>query len=146
MAHESYEDEEIAGVMNKHFVNIKLDREERPEIDDIYMRATVMFTRGHGGWPMSVWLTPELEPFFGGTYFPPRQRGGQPGFKDCAGRSAGCGPERKRTASSLTASALPSFSGSRWSPRSVRRGRSSRRFSISSPGSFAADSIRSKAG
>ena len=82
MAHESFEDEEIAGVMNELFVNIKLDREERPDIDDIYMRATVMFTRGHGGWPMSVWLTPELEPFFGGTYFPPRQRGGQPGFKE----------------------------------------------------------------
>lgn len=71
MEHESFENEEIAAVMNEHFINIKVDREERPDLDDIYMQAVQMMS-GHGGWPMSVFLTPDLKPFFGGTYFPPR--------------------------------------------------------------------------
>ena len=79
MAHESFEDEAIAAILNEHFVNIKVDREERPDLDDIYMAATVAQT-GRGGWPMSVFLTPELEPFYCGTYFPPTDRHGLPGF------------------------------------------------------------------
>src|SRR5215213_9237047 len=81
MAHESFEDEETAAFMNEHFVNIKVDREERPDIDAIYMQATVAMT-GSGGWPMSVFLTPELKPFYTGTYFPPVQRYNMPAFKD----------------------------------------------------------------
>src|SRR5207248_10090328 len=79
MAHESFENEMIAELMNRDFVNIKVDREERPDIDRVYM-TFVQATTGGGGWPMSVWLTPELKPFVGGTYFPPQDRFGQPGF------------------------------------------------------------------
>ena len=81
MAHESFEDEETAAFMNEHFVNIKVDREERPDLDAIYMQATVAMT-GSGGWPMSVFLTPELKPFYTGTYFPPVQRYNMPAFRD----------------------------------------------------------------
>ncbi|MEK7795723.1 MAG: thioredoxin domain-containing protein [Candidatus Hydrogenedentota bacterium] len=80
MEHESFEDEEIAAAMNEHFVCIKVDREERPDIDEIYMSAVQAMT-GSGGWPMSVWLTPDLKPFYGGTYFPPDDKFGRPGFK-----------------------------------------------------------------
>lgn len=79
MAHESFEDDKTAELMNKYFVNIKVDREERTDLDDIYMKAVQMMT-GQGGWPMTVFLTPELKPFFGGTYFPPNDRHGLPGF------------------------------------------------------------------
>jgi uncharacterized protein YyaL (SSP411 family) len=79
MAHESFEDPETAAVMNEHFVCVKVDREERPDVDAIYMEATVA-TTGHGGWPMTVFLTPEGEPFFCGTYFPKVRRGGMPSF------------------------------------------------------------------
>jgi uncharacterized protein YyaL (SSP411 family) len=79
MEHESFEDERIAALMNEHFVNIKVDREERPDLDAIYMTAVQIMT-GRGGWPMSVFLTPDLQPFYGGTYFPPTQRMGMPGF------------------------------------------------------------------
>ena len=81
MAHESFEDAETAAFMNEHFVNIKVDREERPDLDAIYMQATVAMT-GSGGWPMSVFLTPDLKPFFTGTYFPPVARYNMPSFKD----------------------------------------------------------------
>jgi uncharacterized protein YyaL (SSP411 family) len=81
MAHESFENEETAAFMNEHFVNIKVDREERPDLDTIYMQATVAMT-GSGGWPMSVFLTPDLKPFYAGTYFPPVQRYNMPAFKD----------------------------------------------------------------
>lgn len=81
MAHESFEDEETAAFMNEHFINIKVDREERPDLDAIYMQATVAMT-GSGGWPMSVFLTPDLKPFYAGTYFPPVQRYNMPAFKD----------------------------------------------------------------
>ncbi len=80
MAHESFEDEATAAIMNREFVNIKVDREERPDVDRVYM-TFVQATTGGGGWPMSVWLTPELKPFFGGTYFPPQDRYGSPGFR-----------------------------------------------------------------
>ena len=79
MAHESFEDEEIARLMNENFVNIKVDREERPDLDQIYMNAVQMLTH-HGGWPMTVFLTPEGVPFYGGTYFPPQDRYNMPGF------------------------------------------------------------------
>lgn len=81
MAHESFEDEETAAFMNEHFINIKVDREERPDIDGIYMQATISMT-GSGGWPMSVFLSPDLKPFYTGTYFPPVRRYNMPAFKD----------------------------------------------------------------
>lgn len=81
MERESFEDEEVAALLNRHFVSIKVDREERPDVDRIYMSA-VQAMGGQGGWPLSVFLTPELKPFFGGTYFPPRSRYGRPGFKE----------------------------------------------------------------
>src|SRR5882724_4072350 len=87
MAHESFENEEVAAIMNRKFVNIKVDREERPDVDRVYM-TFVQATTGGGGWPMSVWLTPDLKPFVGGTYFPPEDRYGQPGFKKVLERVA----------------------------------------------------------
>src|SRR5262249_59173344 len=107
MEHESFEDPEIGKLLNDHFVSIKVDREERPDLDQIYM-AFVQESTGHGGWPMSVFLTPDGKPFFGGTYFPPDDRygGRMPSFKRVLlsvadwwrnerdkGRQAG-GPER----------------------------------------------------
>ena len=79
MEHESFEDAGVAQVLNEHFVAIKVDREERPDVDRVYM-TFVQATTGSGGWPMSVWLTPDLRPFYGGTYFPPSSRWGRPGF------------------------------------------------------------------
>jgi hypothetical protein len=79
MEKESFENEAIAGVMNQRFVNIKVDREERPDLDELYMNAVQVMT-GSGGWPMTVFLTPDLIPFHAGTYFPPEDRGGVPGF------------------------------------------------------------------
>jgi len=81
MARESFEDEEVAAVLNENFVSIKVDREERPDLDRIYMSAVQAMT-GSGGWPMSVFLTPEGQPFYGGTYFPPKRRYGMPSFTD----------------------------------------------------------------
>jgi uncharacterized protein YyaL (SSP411 family) len=79
MEHESFENEAIAKILNEKFVAVKVDREERPDLDQVYMSVTQMMT-GRGGWPMSVFLTPELKPFYAGTYFPPTARGGMPGF------------------------------------------------------------------
>src|ERR1041385_256018 len=79
MEHESFENEEIAKLMNDNFVNIKVDREERPDLDQIYMTAVQMMT-GQGGWPMTMFLTPEGVPFYGGTYFPPNDGYNMPGF------------------------------------------------------------------
>jgi len=87
MAQESFEDQATAEIMNREFVNIKVDREERPDVDRVYM-TFVQATTGGGGWPMSVWLTPDLRPFVGGTYFPPADRYGQPGFKKVLERIA----------------------------------------------------------
>jgi len=96
MERESFENESVAAVMNAHFINIKVDREERPDVDHIYM-TFVQATTGHGGWPMSVWLTPELLPFAGGTYFPPEDRYGRPGFTTVLRRIAELwGNERER--------------------------------------------------
>ena len=79
MAHESFENEDIARQLNAHFVPVKVDREERPDVDRLYM-VYIQAATGQGGWPMSVWLTPDLQPFHGGTYFPPEDRWGRPGF------------------------------------------------------------------
>ena len=86
--------------MNRDFVSIKVDREERPDLDQIYMEAVQAMT-GQGGWPMSVFLTPEQKPFFGGTYWPPRGRGGMPGFDDVRrgrGRRLARSPQRRAPA------------------------------------------------
>ena len=80
MEHESFEDQATADVLNEHFISIKVDREERPDVDQIYMSAVQLLTR-HGGWPMSVFMTPEGKPFHGGTYFPPEPRHGMPSFQ-----------------------------------------------------------------
>src|SRR5262249_24957384 len=79
MAHESFEDPKIAALMNERYVNIKVDRQERPDVDDIYQKVVQMMGQG-GGWPLTVFLTPDRVPFFGGTYFPPEDRYGRPGF------------------------------------------------------------------
>jgi hypothetical protein len=81
MAHESFEDSATAAIMNEHFVNIKVDREERPDLDEIYMQAVIAIT-GQGGWPMSVFLTPDGKPFYGGTYFPPNRSLNMPSFRE----------------------------------------------------------------
>jgi hypothetical protein len=87
MERESFENEAIAALMNEHFVSIKVDREERPDLDDIYMAATIAMT-GQGGWPMTVFLAPDQRPFFAGTYFPPERRYGRPGFGELLERIA----------------------------------------------------------
>ena len=88
MAHESFEDPATAAIMNDYFVSIKVDREERPDLDSIYMQAVQAMT-GHGGWPMTVFLTQDGVPFYGGTYFPPADRQGMPAFSKVL--RAGCG-------------------------------------------------------
>jgi uncharacterized protein len=82
MAHESFEDSDVAASMNEHFVNIKVDREERPDVDQIYQTAHALMTRRSGGWPLTVFMTPQGDPFFAGTYFPKDGRYGLPGFRD----------------------------------------------------------------
>ena len=81
MEHETFENQAIADILNQHFISIKVDREERPDIDEVYMTAVQMMT-GSGGWPLSVFLTPDLKPFFGGTYFPPETNYGRIGFRE----------------------------------------------------------------
>jgi len=106
MERESFEDEAIADLMNRHFVNIKVDREERPDLDDIYMAATVALNHGQGGWPMTVFLTPDQRPFYAGTYFPPTDRYGRPGFATLLARIAELwqrqGEQLKERAAQLT--------------------------------------------
>src|SRR5437879_2813914 len=88
MAHESFEDPAVAQAMNERFVNVKVDREERPDLDQIYQTAHALLTRRTGGWPLTVFLTPSGEPFFAGTYFPKESRHGLPGFIDILARIA----------------------------------------------------------
>jgi uncharacterized protein YyaL (SSP411 family) len=114
MAHESFENEQIAAVMNANFVNVKVDREERPDVDAIYMEATQAMT-GHGGWPMTCFLTPSGEPFHCGTYFPPSPRHGMPGFPELliairqawAGRGEQVREAARRIAGQLAERATP---------------------------------------
>jgi len=105
MEHESFEDAATAALMNEHFVSVKVDREERPDVDSVYMDAVVSLT-GHGGWPMTVFLTPGGEPFFGGTYYPPEPRHGLPSFRQLLTAVAEAWRERRadiqRDASSIT--------------------------------------------
>ncbi|HLD08508.1 MAG TPA: thioredoxin domain-containing protein, partial [Methylophilaceae bacterium] len=95
MAHESFEDAEVAALMSEHFINIKVDREERPDIDQIYQTAHGMLSQRSGGWPLTVFLTPQQEPFFSGTYFPKTPRYQLPGFGDLVVRIAAFYRERK---------------------------------------------------
>jgi uncharacterized protein YyaL (SSP411 family) len=94
MAHESFEDPAVASVMNERFVNVKVDREERPDVDALYMEATLAMT-GSGGWPMTVFLTPAGEPFYAGTYFPPEPRHGMPSFRGLLDAIAQAWEERR---------------------------------------------------
>src|SRR3974377_2166775 len=94
MAHESFEDPGVAELLNREFVSVKVDREERPDLDQIYME-TVQAMTGQGGWPMSVFLTPEQKPFFGGTYWPAERRGGMPGFGEVLAAVAVAWRERR---------------------------------------------------
>ena len=107
MAHESFEDPEIAGLMNRLFINVKVDREERPDLDHIYQAAHALLTRRSGGWPLTMFLTPSQQPFFGGTYFPPRSGRGRPGMDELLPRVAEAyraeGPAIAEEASRLTA-------------------------------------------
>jgi uncharacterized protein YyaL (SSP411 family) len=113
LAHESFEDAETAAYMNEHFVNIKVDREERPDVDAVYMEA-VQAATGQGGWPMSVWMTADGEPFYFGTYFPPAPRHGMPSFRQVlegvsdawTGRRDEVGDVAQRIASDLAARSL----------------------------------------
>ena len=101
MERESFENEGVARLLNENFVSIKVDREERPDIDSIYMQAVQMMT-GHGGWPMSVWLTPEGGPFYAGTYFPPEDRHGLPGFSRILSHVAHAYRDRREEVESAT--------------------------------------------
>ena len=102
MAHESFEDEATAAYMNDHFVSIKVDREERPDVDAVYMAATTAMT-GQGGWPMTVVLTPDGEPFFAGTYFPDRPRHGQPAFRQILEALSGAWGSRREEVTNVAA-------------------------------------------
>jgi uncharacterized protein YyaL (SSP411 family) len=95
MAHESFEDPGVAAVMNRHFVNIKVDREERPDLDQVYQAAHQMLSQRPGGWPLTMFLTPEGAPFFGGTYFPKQSRYGLPGFPELCERIAAIWREKR---------------------------------------------------
>ena len=113
MAHESFEDEETALLMNEHFINIKVDREERPDLDSIYMNAVTAMT-GHGGWPMTVFLTAEGRPFYSGTYFPKEPRHGLPSFRQILPSSVWRMHGRtSRTGCRRAPSRLPSMSSKR---------------------------------
>ncbi len=135
MEHESFENAEIAALLNADFVSIKVDREERPDVDRVYM-SFVQSTTGSGGWPMSVFLTPELKPFFGGTYFPPTSRWGRPGFTDLLGELArvwkndrprvetgGCGTARAAEDGDRRGQPWPRRIGARRCRGARRRGR-----------------------
>src|SRR5947208_4229118 len=106
MEHESFEDADTAALLNEHFVPIKVDREERPDVDAIYMAAVQALNQGQGGWPMSVWLTPDLHPFYAGTYFPPRDSYGRPSFRRVLAALAEAWRDRRdevtRSAGSIT--------------------------------------------
>jgi hypothetical protein len=118
MAHESFEDADVAAVMNRHFINIKVDREERPDLDQIYQLAHQMISQRSGGWPLTMFLTPEQEPFFGGTYFPKSSRYGLPGFPDLLLRVAQFYQSDRRARRTARNSPLPPLT---WPSRIWRR-------------------------
>ena len=109
MAHESFEDKEVAAAMNQYFVNIKVDREERPDLDLIYQTAHYMLTQRNGGWPLTLFLTPDQKPFFGGTYFPKISRHGFPGFLELLPRVADAYHARGTEIEEQNTSMLKSF-------------------------------------
>jgi len=117
MEHESFENEAIAKVMNENFVNIKVDREERPDLDQIYMSAVQMMTH-HGGWPMTVFLTPDGLPFYAGTYFPPEDRYNMPGFPRVLISVADAYRERPEDVQQTAASVLSELKRSTTGPES----------------------------
>ena len=121
MAHESFEDAETAALMNEWFINIKVDREERSDIDAIYMEAVQTMT-GRGGWPMTVFLTPDGRPFYGGTYFPSTPRYGMPSFRQLLQAIADAWQERRRELESAARapSRRRSHEGSRRRPSPCR--------------------------
>ncbi len=130
MEHESFEDGAIAERLNRDFVSIKVDREERPDVDRVYM-SFVQATTGSGGWPMTVFLTHELKPFYGGTYFPPASRWGRPGFADLLGELARVWKEERPKVE--TAAGGAAASGSARSPAAHARNRRSPRRRRSTP-------------
>ena len=141
MAHESFENEAIAALLNEHFVPVKLDREERPDVDRVYM-AYLQALTGQGGWPLSVWLTPDLKPFYAGTYFPPEDRQGRAGFpddppRDRAGLEGGPGEARRggraRRRDSEGARGGRGAAGDRGAPSRAPRARRSRRPTSTTP-------------
>src|SRR5690349_23037680 len=109
MAHESFEDPAVAQVMNRHFVNVKVDREERPDLDQIYQTAHQMIAQRPGGWPLTMFLTPEGAPFFGGTYFPKLSRHGLPAFADLCERIAAIWRERQADIAAQNAALAEAF-------------------------------------
>jgi uncharacterized protein YyaL (SSP411 family) len=117
MAHESFEDAAVAAVMNRLFVNVKVDREERPDLDQIYQTAHQMLAQRPGGWPLTMFLTPQGAPFFGGTYFPKQARYGLPGFPDLCERIAAIWRERRAEIEAQNAEVLKAFD--RTLPRST---------------------------
>lgn len=102
MENESFENEDIASIMNRYFISIKVDREERPDIDELFQHSIQLLGAGNGGWPLTVFLTPEGKPFFGGTYFPPEERQGMKGFPDVLNSVAEAYQERKREIEATT--------------------------------------------
>ncbi|MEK7738284.1 MAG: DUF255 domain-containing protein, partial [Pseudomonadota bacterium] len=112
MAHESFEDPEVAAVMNRLYVNIKVDREERPDLDQIYQTAHQMLTQRGGGWPLTMFLTPAGEPFFGGTYFPKAPRYGLPGLVDLLERVAQTFREKRTEIEAQNAALLEALASS----------------------------------
>src|SRR6185436_7125373 len=117
MERESFENDEIAALLNREFVAIKVDREERPDIDSIYMQAVQMMT-GHGGWPMSMFLTPEGVPFYGGTYFPPADRHGMPGFARVLEHVSGAYRERRQEVLDASGEVLHALNNQLRAPKS----------------------------
>lgn len=118
MAHESFEEEATAAILNEHFVCVKVDREERPDVDRLYM-GYVQATTGSGGWPLNVWLTPDLHPFFGGTYFPPADRFNRPGFPSLLKRIAGAWKTERPRIAQAAAATLAAFEQNARSPDPV---------------------------
>src|SRR5512146_2180571 len=109
MEHESFENEDVARVLNEYFVPVKVDREERPDLDRVYM-LFVQASTGSGGWPMSVWLTPEGKPFYAGTYFPDRPRHGMPSFRQVLLALADAWVTRRREIEEHAAAAVEAIS------------------------------------
>src|SRR5204863_7196033 len=119
MERESFENDDTAAILNRELVSIKVGRGERPDIDSIYMQAVQMMT-GHGGWPMSMFLTPSAVPFFGGTYFPPEDRHGMPGFSRVLEHVAGAFRERRQEVEAASEEVRQAISSSMRTPKAAQ--------------------------